>query len=38
MHTDISEMTLKINLAHHLKFSFEPQGLDSLHYEELILY
>lgn len=28
MHADISEITLKINLAHYLKFSFEPLGLD----------
>lgn len=38
MHTDMSEITLKINLAHCLKFSFEPLGLGNLHYEELILY
>lgn len=38
MHTDISEITLKINLAHCLKFRFEPLGLANLHYEDLFLY
>lgn len=38
MQTDISEITLKINLAHCSKFRFEPLGLDNLHYEKLILY